>query len=391
MESKDFNEPNGKSKAARLFSALLVLTGFVLLIYVGLRQSGLLQFLILSSVVLAMLIAPFSVIIGAHALVSKQRAVAEFFSQYYLLFRELTRWIWPNDFGCTAIAVTNLAVLAVTEGRFIDARELLSEPGDLPMDQALRTSLLGQIHAFTGAADKARSSLIEARELVLSASQENPDQSHMEALAEFYSNECGLLPDLGDTESAIQLGLQGLQIREKFCGAESYDVAKTLNNLGYAYYKAKRFEEARSALERAIGITQKLSKESDYAAGNITNNLGSVMLELGEKDRASELLSRATKLPADGAFELGYRQYSIGKYYARTGHDLEAARHFSQAFKYWQHVQGLQHPDYVECVDLFAQSLQKLGKLREHKSVSDNLTKLRSGEHVPPRAMPAVK
>jgi tetratricopeptide (TPR) repeat protein len=376
---------------ARLLSAMMVLIGLCLLAYVGAKASGIVQALVLSLVVVTILLAPFSSIIGAFALVARKNWLAELFSQYYLLFRELTKFILPNDFGFTGIAVTNLAVLAVSEGRFLDAKELLTERCTLKIDQALKISLLGQIAAFTGQTEDALERLAEARRLVLDASGENPDATHMQALAEFYSNECGLLPDVGKADDAIASGRRGLELRERICGEESYEVAKTLNNLGYAYLKANRFPEARKTLERAYELARKLSKDSDYASGNITNNLGCALMETGEMDRALELLKAAAALPADGPFEHGYRQYTLGACHARRGEFTHAAKRYSRAFRHWSNVQGLLHPDYKSCVTLYADCLQELGKTREHKLVKECVAKLNAGEHVPPKALPLIR
>ncbi len=375
----------------RLFSALIVLTALGLMSYMGASQVGLPQGLLFFCVGAAIVLAPISAILGAFALVARKNRFAEFFSQYYLLYRELTKFILPNDLGLTGIAITNLAVLAVSEGRFLDAKELLTERCTLKIDQALKVSLLGQICAFTGERDEAFKKLAEAKDLVCDASGETPDQAHMEALAEFYSNECGLLPDIGKADLAIESGLKGLQLREKFCGSDSYEVAKTLNNIGYAYLKAEKFPEATEALERAFRIAQKLNKESDYAGGNITNNLGCALMAVGEKDRAFELLSVAIKLPADGPFENGFRQYSLGRYYSEMGQFKEAAIQYSRAFHEWRNMQGLQHPDYTQCVSQYAEALEKLGKTEERKKVVEGLRKLQAGEHVPPKAMPQVR
>lgn len=375
----------------RLLSAILVLAGLALIAYMGAKQSGWIQIITLVAVGTAILVAPFSSIIGAFALMARRYSLAEMFSQYYLLFRELTKFILPQDLGFTAIAVTNLAVLAVSEGRFLDAKELLGECSTLKMDESLKVSLLGQIYAFTGEREAAFERLEEARRIVSDASGESPDQAHFEALAEFYSNECGLLPDIGRAQQAIESGLKGLNLRERYCGHESYEVAKTLNNLGYAYLKANKNQEAKEALERAFNIAKKLNKDSDYAGGNITNNLGMALLAVGENEKAFEMLDVATKLPADGPFEIGYRQYSLGKFYTHVGDYKKAAKLYSRAFHEWKPVQGLVHPDYTECVERFAEALEKLGKTTEHVKVSALLEKLKAGQHVPPKAMPQVR
>jgi tetratricopeptide (TPR) repeat protein len=369
----------------------MVLAGLALIVYMGSQQSGLLQGFILTSVVVAILIAPFSSILGALALVARNTMLAELFSQYYLLFRELTKFILPNDFGFGGVAITNLAVLAVSEGRFLDAKELLNDACTLKIDQALKLSLLGQICAFTGQTEEALEKLTQARQLLAETSSELPDQAHMESLAELYSNECGLLPDIGKPEDALESGLKGLHLREKYCGMESYEVAKTLNNVGYAYLKARKYSEAKEALQRAFDIARKLNKESDYAGGNITNNLGCALLAVGEKERALELLTASSKLPSDGPFEQGFRQYSLGKYYSDCRQYKDAAKRYSIAFAEWEKVQGLHHPDYTECVGLFSECLEEMGKHNEHKKVAAFLDKLKRGERVPPKAIPRVR
>lgn len=375
----------------RLFSALIVLSALALLAYIGSRLTGPLQITTLLAVGLAILVAPFSSIIGAFALVAHKHWLAELFSQYYLLFRELTKLLLPNDFGLSGIALTNLAVLAVSQGRYLDAQELLTEPCTLKIDQALKLSLLGQICAFTGQADEAVAKLEEARQLVSETAPELPDDTHMQALAEFYANECGLLPDIGFPDKAIESGLKSLQLRERFHGRDSYEAAKTLNNLGYAYLKSNRIEDARGALQRAYDTAKKLQRENDYAGGNITNLLGYVLLLLGEKDRAFELLTLSIDLPSIGPFESGYRNYTLARYYSDQCDYLKAAKTYSRALRHWRDVQGLRHPDYTECTAHYAEALQNLGKHKEYEKVAAALTKLKAGQHVPPKTMPLIR
>src|SRR6185436_3132717 len=124
--------------------------------------------------------------------------------------------------------------------------------------------------------------------------------------------------------------------------------------------------------------------------GNITNNLGCAMLEVGELDQAFELLKHATTLPADGPFEYGYRQYTLARAFERKQDFLNAARHCAKAFRHWRGVQGLNHPDYKLCVGLYADCLKKIGKRREYEKVSEAQRKLNAGQSVPPKAMPLI-
>ncbi|HCR71890.1 MAG TPA: hypothetical protein DIW23_10640 [Anaerolineae bacterium] len=89
-----------------------------------------------------------------------------------------------------------------------------------------------------------------------------------------------MLHDLGDLQGAKSAHERALKINEAVFGSEHPEVARAVNNLGIVLRDLGDLQGARVAFKRALPIFQK-TYGSTYETGELLNNLGLAMIELG--------------------------------------------------------------------------------------------------------------
>ena len=103
---------------------------------------------------------------------------------------------------------------------------------------------------------------------------EHPD------VARTVNNLGSVLHDLGDLQGAKSAHERALKINEAVFGSEHPEVARAVNNLGIVLRDLGDLQGARVAFKRALPIFQK-TYGSTYETGELLNNLGLAMIELG--------------------------------------------------------------------------------------------------------------
>lgn len=87
--------------------------------------------------------------------------------------------------------------------------------------------------------------------------------------------------------------MSALQTQEKVLGTESIEVSTTLNRLGLAERDEEKFAEAEMIMKRALSIREKLLASNDMWIAVSLENLASVYLVEGQREKAIPLLARA--------------------------------------------------------------------------------------------------
>lgn len=87
-----------------------------------------------------------------------------------------------------------------------------------------------------------------------------------------------------------------LEIREKNYGPTHLNVARSYNGLGLTLIRQLRFEEAESAIKRAISILAQSVGEDHWKYGTALSNLSIVYIKLRKLDKAKILLLKALKI-----------------------------------------------------------------------------------------------
>lgn len=94
----------------------------------------------------------------------------------------------------------------------------------------------------------------------------------------------------GDRKYAAEYGKTALKISEKYYALYPEDVAKNLNNLGFAFMEMGEVNNAKEYLERSLNISEKLHGKNNVKNVTVMSNLGRVYRELGDPKKARELL-----------------------------------------------------------------------------------------------------
>ena len=101
--------------------------------------------------------------------------------------------------------------------------------------------------------------------------------------------------NLGDAEKGIELLRQALALREKVAGADSAEVADTLNRLGNVYRQFGRLDEAEVMLKRALDWRSR-NGPVDAELADSWNNYGLLLSDLDRLDEAEAALRHSDEL-----------------------------------------------------------------------------------------------
>jgi eukaryotic-like serine/threonine-protein kinase len=113
--------------------------------------------------------------------------------------------------------------------------------------------------------------------------------------ADFHSNLGSAMQTGGLTDEAFAEHQRALALRSRLFGPQSYESAKSLNNLGSTHYAAARFSEALDFYRRALEIIEPSLGEHPATALS-WSNVGSTLAEIGEPTGAREAHYRALEI-----------------------------------------------------------------------------------------------
>lgn len=127
-----------------------------------------------------------------------------------------------------------------------------------------------------------------AAEKIIDLTKDGP---HKALLAHGYNLKGIVLDYKGEYASAIEFYLKALNIREKL--GNQLDIARSLNNVGSAYYYINSYKKAEEHYERTLKMFEKL--KDTFNTANVSTNLGSVKGKL-KKPKEALYLHRKAKL-----------------------------------------------------------------------------------------------
>jgi eukaryotic-like serine/threonine-protein kinase len=104
----------------------------------------------------------------------------------------------------------------------------------------------------------------------------------------------------GKFEVAVKEHEQALVLRERV-DPESHAVAKSLNNLAFAYGEVGRYDDARKAGERGVALYESLLGPTHPDIASVLVNLGNVVADQGDLDAATRYYERALPLHEEAA------------------------------------------------------------------------------------------
>jgi tetratricopeptide (TPR) repeat protein/peroxiredoxin len=187
--------------------------------------------------------------------------------------------------------------------------------------------------------------------------------SYPDTLANSWNNLGLLATREGHTAEAIPYFQEALKLNP--------DHLIALENLGNAYRQQKKWDDARSLLERAVAVGPE-DPEANYS-------LGMVFAQLNDNDRAYEYLQRALKLRPKYPEALN----NLGVLYLRTGRRDEAVASFEECIR----VAPAFDQSYMNLARLYALE----GTPDKAKSVLLDLLKQRPGYEPAQQALDELK
>lgn len=173
-----------------------------------------------------------------------------------------------------------LALKAMAESRFDDARELLVRA------QESKEVELSKIYEARGHTEEYAARYSEALGWYQKALALRPDDlSLMNQVA-------GALYNSGREEEAMPLCERVLAIREKTLAEDDPKLAQSLNNLALVYYSQKRFEEAEHLFQRGLPILEKAYGKEDLKVAMTLENMGNLYYTQVRYDEAEPFFQR---------------------------------------------------------------------------------------------------
>jgi tetratricopeptide (TPR) repeat protein/predicted Ser/Thr protein kinase len=194
--------------------------------------------------------------------------------------------------------LVNLTNALMNLGRFEEAEPLLRETlaeaeaqlgAGHPWVARLRATL-GRVHYQAGEHDEAEAALLAALEVF---ERTYGDSQQVAAIL----NGLALVREAaGRHEEALRTYERGLELAISLSGPRHLHVAKILNNIASLERVLGRPEQALEHLEQSLAIKAELYTEPTDTLALTYHNLGDVLLELGELDRAEAAYLRCKEL-----------------------------------------------------------------------------------------------
>lgn len=186
---------------------------------------------------------------------------------------------------------------------------------------------------------------------------------------EDYLNVLTILADCyyynGETEKAIELETQALELYRKTVGEEHPDYATALFDLAGYYYDLEDFETALALYTQASKIRKKALGEEHLDYANSLSNLASCYYWLGDYSNAIDFGAQAMEIYKKvlGEENLDYisSMSRLALYYDRFGDYKKAFELSKQAVGIYKKVLGEEHPDYASSISNLAIYYRHLG------------------------------
>ena len=153
-----------------------------------------------------------------------------------------------------------------------------------------------------------------------------------------------------------------------------------LNDVGLYLRTRGEFDEAKTALQRALKIGEKVYEPDHPNVATIVNSLGIVLRDLGELQEARKCSVRALKI-GETVYGLDHPDVatdvnSLGMVLQDLGELQEARKCFEQALKIYETVYGQDHPNVAIHVNNLGSVLRDLGELQEARKSFERALKI---------------
>jgi tetratricopeptide (TPR) repeat protein len=183
--------------------------------------------------------------------------------------------------------------------------------------------------------------------------------------------------DFYEAKSALEVALK---IDEKIFGPDHPNVARDVNNLGRILRDLGDFKEARKCQERALKIDEKIFGPDHPNVARDVNNLGRILRDLGDFKEARKCQERALKID-EKIFGPDHPNVArdinnLGRTLHKLGDFKEARKCQERALKIDEKVFGPDHPNVAAIVDNLGVILRDLGDLQEARKCLERALKI---------------
>ncbi len=173
----------------------------------------------------------------------------------------------------------------------------------------------------------------------------------------------------GEYALSIPFLRRALDLRQRSLGTSHPAVARSLNDLAFAYHQAGEFAQALPLFQRALAIRKTVLGEQhpDYASS--LNNLAALYESQGQLAQALPLFQRASEIfktvlgeqHPDYASSLN----NLAALYESQGEFAQALPLYQRASEIFKTVLGEQHPDYASSLNNLAGLYEAQGQLAQ--------------------------
>jgi tetratricopeptide (TPR) repeat protein len=170
----------------------------------------------------------------------------------------------------------------------------------------------------------------------------------------------------GNTQAALRLAQQALEIRKEVVGERHPDYAQSLNNLAFLFKSQGEYAKAEPLYRRALDIAEQVLGERHPHYATSLDNLAALYKAQGEYARAEPLLRRALEIrkQALGERHPDYARSlnNLAALYGDQGEYAKAEPLFRRALEIRKQVLGERHPDYPNSLNNLAGVYQSQGE-----------------------------
>jgi tetratricopeptide (TPR) repeat protein len=201
----------------------------------------------------------------------------------------------PGHPDLMATALANLGNALSGEGRYQEALTSLSEASQLIHDNRVNNPLL-QLHILniTGGVYLLKGQVKKAEALFLHALAMSQEKSMM--FPDVLNNLGTLYSRIGEYQKAVASYTHALQLVQEQLGPSHPNLSTILRNLGFAYIRMGRPEEAESQLVQSFAILENNRLAVSNMGLYTLYGLGRTCMERKQLERAESLLGRAVDI-----------------------------------------------------------------------------------------------
>jgi CHAT domain-containing protein/tetratricopeptide (TPR) repeat protein len=153
---------------------------------------------------------------------------------------------------------------------------------------------------------------------------------------------------------------RSISIREKVLGPENPEVAKSLSNFSFLYWRSGDYARANQFLERALGITERAYGPNHIEVANILQHLGSLNRTTRDDAKARECLERALRIREN---ELGPEHLDVADTLTDLGLLFDATGKLTDAKSVLERALEIREKSLSSDHKSVAKSLQNLGNI----------------------------